>query len=64
MMNKFLELHDSENNLILVNISSIAYIEKDDEDGCRISFIVSGSDDFLVTIDVKESYCTIKDMLC
>lgn len=64
MMNKFLELHDLENNLILVNISSIAYIEKDEEDGCRISFIVSGSNDFLVTIDVKESYYTIKDMLC
>lgn len=62
MICKFIELHDSDNEPILVNSASIACIEKNDE-GCCVRLMVYNGDQMPYTKYVMESYDTIKNML-
>jgi len=65
MMNKFIELHSIENEPMLVNPSSVAFIEKaENEDGCLVKFAVSNMNGYFVIVHVRESYETLKSLLC
>ncbi len=65
MMNKFIELHSIENEPMLVNPSYVAFIEKaENEDGCLVKFAVSNMNGYFVIVHVRESYETLKSLLC
>ena len=65
MMTKFIELHSVENEPMLVNPSSVAFIEKaENEDGCLVKFAVSNMGGYFVIVHVRESYETLKSLLC
>lgn len=65
MMTKFIELHSVENEPMLVNPSSIAFIEKAvNEDGCLVKFAVSNMKGSFQILYVSESYETLKSLLC
>lgn len=65
MMNKFIELHSVENEPMLVNPSSVAFIEKAvNEDGCLVKFAVSNMNGSFQILYVSESYETLKSLLC
>lgn len=65
MMNKFIELHSIENEPMLVNPSSVAFIEKAvNEDGCLVKFAVSNMNGSFQILYVSESYETLKSLLC
>lgn len=60
MMNKFIELHSIENEPMLVNPSSVAFIEKAvNEDGCLVKFAVSNMNGSFQILYVSESYETL-----
>lgn len=64
-MNKFIELHSVENEPMLVNPSSVAFIEKAvNEDGCLVKFAVSNMNGSFQILYVSESYETLKSLLC
>ena len=64
-MNKFIELHSVENEHMLVNPSSVAFIEKAvNEDGCLVKFAVSNMNGSFQILYVSESYETLKSLLC
>lgn len=63
-MNRFIELHDSNQEPILINVSAILSVEKSDDDYCIIKFVVPDSKGCLVMKYVSESYETIKNLLC
>lgn len=62
MKNGFIELHDSDNRLLFINSQNIALIRKLDNGKVWISFNVP-KENFMVTVEVKEGYETIKQML-
>lgn len=65
MMNKFIELHSIENEPMLVNPSSVAFIEKaENEDGCLVKFAVTNMNGSSQILYVSESYETLKSLLC
>lgn len=65
MMNKFIELHSIENEPMLVNPSYVAFIEKaENENGCLVKFAVSNMNGYFVIVHVRESYETLKSLLC
>lgn len=65
MMNKFIELYSIENEPMLVNPSYVAFIEKaENEDGCLVKFAVSNMNGYFVIVHVRESYETLKSLLC
>lgn len=65
MMTKFIELHSVENEPMLVNPSSVAFIEKaENEDGCLVKFAVSNMNGSFQILYVSESYETLKSLLC
>ncbi len=65
MMTKFIELHSVENEPMLVNPSSVAFIEKAvNEDGCLVKFAVSNMNGSFQILYVSESYETLKSLLC
>ena len=65
MMNKFIELHSIENEPMLVNPSYVAFIEKaENEEGCLVRFAVSNMNGYFVIVHVRESYETLKSLLC
>lgn len=63
MAYKFIELHDSDNEPILINPASIACVEKNVDEGCCVRLLVYGGKEFPYTKYVTESYDTIKNML-
>lgn len=55
MMTKFIELHSVENEPMLVNPSSVAFIEKaENEDGCLVKFAVSNMNGYFVIVHVRK----------
>ena len=65
MMTKFIELHSVGNEPMLVNPSSVAFIEKaENEEGCLVKFAVSNMNGYFVIVHVRESYETLKSVLC
>ena len=63
MIQKFIELHDSENQPILVNESWIMSVIPNDYGGCIIKMGVIGNTTNPYLLHVIESYQTIKEML-
>lgn len=63
MIQKFIELHDSENQPILVNESWIMSVIPNDYGGCIIKMGVIGNTTKPYLLHVIESYQTIKEML-
>ena len=61
---KFIELHDSDNEPILINPSWIACIEKNEDEGCSIRLGIYSDGGTAYSKYVIESYETIKNMLC
>ena len=65
MMTQFIELHSVGNEPMLVNPSSVAFIEKaDNEDGCWVKFAVPNMNGYFMIVHVRESYETLKSLLC
>lgn len=64
MICKFIELHDSNNEPILINPSWIACIEKNSDDGCSVRLGISSDSGTAYSKYVIESYETIKNLLC
>lgn len=64
MICKFIELHDSDNEPILINPSWISCIEKNEDEGCSVRLGISSDGETAYSKYVIESYETIKNMLC
>ena len=61
---KFIELHDSDNEPILINPFWIACIEKNRDGGCSVRLGISSDGRIAYSKYVIESYETIKNLLC
>lgn len=61
---KFIELHDTDNEQILINPSWITCIEKNEDEGCSVRLGISTDGGTAYSKNVIESYETIKNMLC
>ena len=64
MICKFIELHDSDNEPILINPSWIACIEKNSDESCSVRLGISSDSGTAYSKYVIESYETIKNLLC
>lgn len=64
MICKYIELHGSDNEPILMNPSWIACVEKFGDEGCSVRFGISTDSGIAYSKYVVESYETIKNMLC
>lgn len=63
MICKYIELHGSDNEPILINPSWIACVEKFGNEGCSVRFGISTDSGIAYSKYVVESYETIKNML-
>ena len=61
---KFIELHDSDNETILINPSWIACTEKNEAEGGSVRLGISSDGGTAYSKYVIESYETIKNLLC
>ena len=64
MICKFIELHDSGNEPILINPSWNACIEKNEDEGWSVRLGISSDGGTTYSKYVIKSYETIKNMLC
>lgn len=64
MICKYIELHGSDNEPILINTSWIACVEKIGDEGCSVRLGISTDSGIAYSKYVIESYETIKNMLC
>lgn len=64
MICKYIELHGSDNEPILINPSWIAGVEKFGDEGCSVRLGISNDSGIAYSKYVIESYETIKSMLC
>lgn len=64
MISKYIELHGSDNEPILINPSWIACVEKFGDEGCSVRLGISTDSGIAYSKYVIESYETIKNMLC
>lgn len=64
MISKYIELHGSDNEPILINPSWIACVEKFGDEGCSVRLGISTDSGIAYSKYVIESYETIKSMLC
>lgn len=64
MICKYIELHGSDNEQILINTSWIACVEKFGDEGCSVRLGISTDSGIAYSKYVVESYETIKNMLC
>ena len=62
MICKFIELHDSDNEPILINPSWIACIEKNSDKGCSVRLDVSSDGGIAYSKYVIESYETMSPL--
>lgn len=61
---KFIELHDRDNEPILINPSWIDCIENNEDEGCSVRLEISSDGGTAYSKYVIESYETIKNLLC
>ena len=61
---KFIELHDSDNEPILIIRSCLACFEENEDEGCSVRLGVSSDGGIAYSKYVIESYETIKNLLC
>ena len=64
MICKYIELHDSNNEPILINLLWIACLEKNEGESCSVRLGISTDGGTAYSKYVIESYETIKNMLC
>ncbi len=63
MICKFIELHDLDNEPILINPAWIACIERNEDGGCSVRLEIPTENGIAYSKYVIESYETIKSML-
>ena len=61
---KFIVLHDSDNEQILINPSWIACIEKNEDEGCSVRLGIPSDGGIAYSKSVLESNETNKNILC
>jgi len=63
MKNNFIELTNTDDQNVFVNILNILWIEPSDDNETMISLNINGKNDFPYILYVKENYHTIKNMI-